>query len=87
MGSDPIDAHLAQGIPALTPPTGAVAFGDEFYDDIMINLNDTLKIERPNAWPERKNYPGRWCHSDLKDVAYFYVFKFFDKVIEKGSLK
>ena len=43
--------------------------------------------QRPNAWPDRKKYPGRWCHSDLKDVAYFYVFKFFDKVIEKGNLK
>ncbi len=80
-------ALLAQGIPALTPPTGATAFGNEFYDDKMINLNDTLKIERPNAWPDRKKYPGRWCHSDLKDVAYFYVFKFYEKAIEKGNLK
>lgn len=39
-------ALLAQGIPALTPPTGATAFGNEFYDDKMINLNDTLKTSR-----------------------------------------
>jgi hypothetical protein len=80
-------ALLAQGIPALTPPTGATAFGNEFYDDKMINLNDTLKIERPNAWPDRKKYPGHWCHSDLKDVAYFFNFKFYEKAIEKGNLR
>lgn len=44
-------------------------------------------IERPNGWPVRSKYNGRWCHSDMKDVAYFYVFKFYEKVVEKGNLK
>jgi len=44
-------------------------------------------ISRPNTWPARSVYTGRWCHSDLKDVAYFYVFKFYEKVIEKGGLR
>jgi hypothetical protein len=26
-------------------------------------------------------------HSDMKDVAYFYNFKFYDKAVEKGNLK
>ena len=26
-------------------------------------------------------------HSDMKDVAYFYNFKFYDKAVEKGSLE
>ena len=26
-------------------------------------------------------------HSDMKDVAYFYDFKFYDKAVEKGSLE
>ena len=82
-----IDAHLAQGIPALAPSAGLVAFGGEFYDQKMYDLNDVLKTPRPNAWPERTTYNVRWLHSDIKDVAYFYVFKFFDKAIEKGGLK
>lgn len=44
-------------------------------------------IERPNGWPVRSKYNGRWCRSDMKDVAYFYVFKFYEKVVEKGNLK
>jgi hypothetical protein len=80
-------AHLAQGIPALAPATGSIAFGGELSEDAMIDLNDTSKIARPNQWPERAVYNGQWCHSDLKDIAYFYVFKFYDKAIKKGSLK
>ena len=80
-------AHLAQGIPALTPATGLVAYGEDVYADVMINLNDTSKIERPNRWLPRTKYNGRWCHSDIKDVAYFYVYKFYEKIIEKGNLK
>lgn len=41
----------------------------------------------PNGWPDHPNYSGRWCHSDMKDVAYFYNFKFYDKAVEKGNLK
>ena len=80
-------AHLAQGIPALAPPTGFIPFGGELYDAVMIDLNDTLKVARPNSWPVGREYGARWCHSDLNDVAYFYVFKFYDKAIEKGGLK
>jgi len=46
-----------------------------------------MRMSRPNTWPARSVYTGRWCHSDLKDVAYFYVFKFYEKVIEKGGLR
>jgi hypothetical protein len=82
-----IDAHLAQGIPALTPAAGAGAFGDESLQPNMINLDNPAVILRPNGWPSNPDYPDRWCHSDMKDVAYFYNFKFYDKAIEKGNLK
>ena len=80
-------AHLAQGIPALTPAAGWMKFGDTRLRNDSFDCNATLQIARPNEWPERSDYQGQWCHSDLKDVAYFYVFKFYDKAIEKGNLK
>ena len=61
------------------------AFGGEFYDDKMINLNNTVKITRPNGWPERSDFNGQWCHSDMKDVSFFFNFKFYQKVVEKGE--
>ena len=43
--------------------------------------------QKYNDWPDHPDYSGRWCHSDMKDVAYFYNFKFYDKAAEKGNLK
>ena len=83
-------AHLAQGIPALTPATGRCALPNVLNEGMNVDLDDAQHqngIIRPNGWPERFDYQGQWCHSDLKDVAYFYVFKFYEKVIEKGNLK
>jgi len=80
-------AHLAQGIPALTPAAGRTAFGDETVEMDMIDLDDPLKMPRLNSWPTLADYPNRWRHSDIKDIAYFFNFKFYDKAVEKGDLK
>ena len=82
-------AHLTQGIPALTPAVGATAWGGEEFGVDMKNLNDTSEsgISRPNGWPVRSKYPSRWLHSDIKDVPYFYTYKFFETIIEKGGLR
>ena len=80
-------AHLAQGIPALTPAAGRIKFGDTKLRNQSFDCNAPLQIGRPNGWPERSNYQGRWCHSDIKDVAYFFNFGFYEKAIEKGELK
>jgi len=82
-------AHLAQGIPALSPAAGRMSFGGNLMLDVMVNINTNSSsgIERPNGWPARSDYQGQWCHSDIKDVAYFFNYKFYDKAIEKGNLK
>ena len=93
-------AHLTQGIPALARPTGGtnlvyVLSRDNAYD---LNLDESTFIgddeppavqgmERPNGWPTRSKWGTRWTHSDMKDVSYFYNFKFYEKVIEKGALR
>ena len=82
-------AHLAQGIPALTPAAGRMKFqGWDAMTNFDLNSIDANQgLLRPNGWPTRSKYQGQWCHSDLKDVAYFYVFKFYAKAIEKGDLR
>ena len=82
-------AHLALGIPALTPAAGATAFGGELLSAEMIDMNDDSSrgIARPNGWPYRAKYPGRWLHSDMKDAAYYFVYKLFEQLIEKGELR
>ena len=81
-------SHLTKGIPALTPSAGAVAFGGDMLEDEMINMNDISQsgVLRPNGWPVRSKYPNRWLHSDMKKVSFFFNFKFYERVIEKGNL-
>lgn len=86
-----VDAHLAMGIPSRTPASGAMCWGDNDNMGLyMFNL-DAADILRPNGWPIRSNgwfgnWGNRWLHSDIKDVAYFYVFKLFEKITEVGGL-
>ena len=89
-------AILAKGIPARSPASGAMKWGTGFMDNQMSDLNSTNVgqngIARPNGWIIRPNglfddWGTRWLHSDMKDMAYFYVFKFFEKVKEEGALQ
>ena len=93
-------AHLTQGIPALARPTGGRDLYDalDWRDYFNMNLpverqvgddgqTITQGIQRPNGWPTRFRWDNRWLHSDMKDVSYFYNFKFYEKVVEKGNLR
>ena len=82
-------AHLAQGIPALTPAAGVTNLGGDLMDGRMVDMNDDSSsgVVRHNGWPSKSSYPYRWLHSDIKDVSYFFNFKFYEKLIEKGGLR
>ena len=92
-------AHLAQGIPALARPTGgrdlySVLDWQDYFDMNLPEerqvdddgLTITQGIPRPNGWPTRVRWNDRWKHSDMKDVSFFYNFKFYEKLVEKGEL-
>ena len=89
-------ALLTKGMPARTPASGTTKWGPLSMNDAMFNLNSTNVVEngivRPNGWIIRPNglfddWGDRWLHSDMKNMAYFYVFKFFEKVKEEGELQ
>ncbi len=93
-------AHLTQGIPALARPTGGMSLFPVLNRNLNYNLDHVPTSEdeeddnatsfglmRPNGWPIRFRWDDRWLHSDMKDVSYFYNFKFYEKVVEKGNLR
>ena len=89
-------AHLTQGIPALAPPTGGCSVRAVFSGSRSFNLNldadedeenEENGIPKPNGWPIRAKFLGQWLHSDMKDVAFYYNYKFYEKAAEKGGLK
>ena len=76
------DFHLAQGIPALSPPTGRTdlnTFGVTSFD---MNTSDYMA----NTWPRTgSGLGGRFLHSDVKNVALFFVHPVFRKIVEVGG--
>ena len=42
---------------------------------------------RSAARPESDDLGDNWLHSDIKDVAYFYTHKVFEKIVEVGGLR
>ena len=74
---------LAEYVPAISSPVGGtdvVARKIPCYD-----LN-TSKYR--DGWGRNDNvYQQNWFHSDMKDMAYFYVYPLYDELKTKGNLK
>ena len=77
-------AHLAQGIPALTPAAGMVGLDNVLDSGLSIDINsvDGNGVLHSNGWPTRTGCSGQWRHSDIKDVSYFYVHHFYDFILQ-----
>lgn len=78
------DFHLAMGIPALSPATGRTDLSDKRIPSFDMNSPEFMA----NDWPrlEDGELGGRFLHSDVKDVPYFYVRPLFRKIVEIGRL-
>ena len=77
------DFHLAQGIPALSPPTGHTDLNNYGIVSFDMNTSDYMA----NTWPRSNDgaLGGRFLHSDIKNVAYFFVHPVFKKIVEVGG--
>ena len=81
-------AHLTQGVPALTPPTGRSGLESARIASVDENASASQNgIIKPHNWPARSSYGMRWLHSDMKDVSFWYNYKLYEKFIEEGGLK
>lgn len=77
---------LAKGIPALSKSIGYCSIGGQ--GGFLEEVNLTEQISRPNGWGRTHDvYGQRWLHSDIRDMAYMYVFKLYDRLVEKGNLR
>ena len=83
---------LAYHIPAVSSPAGKVAALDGEYSNLDMNERENF-----NGWgraaikkldsQEKANGEYPWLHSDIKNMAYYYIYPTFDKILEKGNLK
>ena len=67
-----INKVLGDGIPATSFAAGSNPIGN-----CGIQNYHYWNGKRPNGWPDED---GRWRHSDIIKMSYFYVYDFFDKL-------
>ncbi len=80
---DDIWYALAKHVPAISSPVG----GTTVDADPMGNFDLNTSKYR-NGWGRNHRfYEDKWLHSDMKDMAFFYVYKLYNELIQKGGLK
>ena len=52
----------------------------EVMTNVAINLSNSRTFDSDF-------YGANWLHSDMKDMAYFYVYPLYDELKTKGNLK
>ena len=65
--------------------------GEEMQDGLDFDLNGSSY--RANGWGRLRpsghpdNEPIPWLHSDVKNMAYYYVYPAFTNIVNKGELR
>ena len=77
---------LAKYVPAVSSAVGGIPVLDN--DECNVNMDDPERgVSRPNGWGRLgENVSQSWKHSDMKDIAFYYVYKLFQQLTEKGGL-
>ena len=65
---------LGDGIPA-----ESFAAGRNETSGVSGNYNYQNENGTPNGWPSNRD---GWFHSDLKEVAFWYTYKLFEKIVK-----
>lgn len=79
---------LSDSIPALTLPVGA-----NYVSNLDVRAGGAVNFDMQtlyeNGWPQERpvDEAGKWHHSDIRDVAYPYNYKFFNQIVNLGNLQ
>ncbi len=78
------DEIIAYAIPALSSAVGNTRIIDNSINNFNLNDEDAYK----NGWGRNHmQYGVRWLHSDMKDMAYYFTYKFFLQIKSVGGLQ
>ena len=72
ISGDFLNELLAKGIPALSPPCGA--------GSVSGLAGQNMAGFQSNGWGREND--DDWLHSDIKNMAYYYTYRLFDKFLE-----
>ena len=74
-------------------PATSLALGKEPLTTKQLPEKKNFNMQSPdfqNGWPASKTEDDGtmdWYHCDIREVAYIYTYKLFNKIVETGGLK
>ena len=75
--------EAAEYVPAISSPVGGNSTAPAQLENHDLNSSPYR-----NGWGRNSGvYGASWFHSDMKDMAYFYVYPLYDELKTKGNLK
>jgi hypothetical protein len=78
-----VDANLRAKMLGDAIPAESFAAGANETGGGVMNYN--MQTDTPNGWPRKNDSDeAQWHHSDIKDVSFYFTYKFFEK-IRKGE--
>ncbi len=80
---DDIWFALAEYVPAVSSPVGGRSTPTAQLENHDLNS----AVYRDDWGRTHRTYLENWLHSDMKDMAFFYVYPLFKELKEKGDLK
>jgi hypothetical protein len=82
--SDEVMYAIAKYVPAVSSAVG----GNPVFGDALNENNNLTSGKYRNGWGRAsENGALLWKHSDMKDMAYYYAYKLYEEIIQKGALK
>ena len=87
LAAEALTWHSGRLVVRLTEPDGTpitnAAVSVRTLARYALNAGGSLTImARLDQWPNRDSAGNVvWEHSDIKNLAYYYVFKFFDRIV------
>ena len=56
--------------------------------DMNLDGNEGVPRNSQMKWGrDHKEFGDSWLHSDMKDMAFFYVHELYKQLVQKGNLK
>jgi len=86
-----MDRLLADALPARTLAAGKRAvpslLKDGSNEEVNSDMQSKFKTQKTTGiyWPSVRQDQPNWRHSDLREVAYTYLYKIFNKFVEPGG--
>jgi hypothetical protein len=85
MDAATLNAHLAEGIPALSGAAGLTAFSAKLMRSFDM---DAQGKPEGGAWGRSSEpYTTRWLHSDMRNMSFFYTHLLFEELVKVGEMK